>query len=416
MSQLKILSRESFSDALIELRAHKLRTALTLLGMVFGVGAVIAMLSIGEGAQQEAMRMIESMGLRNLLVQNRELDQETLQEVREHSVGLSRSDVRAVRETLPSVVGVSEEKRIKTWSLFSQFASSDAQVLAITPSYFELASLRLAAGRAISDDDNQWYRQVAVLGSQAARDLFPGQDPLSQRVKVNHLWLEVVGVLADRDLSSDEFQGVRLGGDRNRVFLPLETAFKRLRFEPLESELDAVRLALSTEADPQRSAQTVSHLMARRHSEQNDFELVVPAALLKQQQQTQQIFTIVMSAIAGISLLVGGIGIMNIMLATVLERTREIGLLRAIGARKVDIQRQFLMESATVAAIGAFIGIFFGLLLAFVIQQFAGWPAAWSPFAVVLSVTICLATGVGFGWYPARKAAALDPIKALHAE
>ncbi len=416
MSSIKILSRESFKDALVELRAHKLRTALTLLGMVFGVGAVIAMLSIGEGAQQEAMRMIESMGLRNLLVQNRELDQETLKDVREHSVGLSRSDVRAVRETLPSVVGVSEEKRIKTWSLFSHFASSDAQLLAITPSYFELASLHLEAGRAITEDDNNWYRQVAVLGSQAARDLFPGQDALGQRVKVNHLWLEVVGVLADRDLKSDEFQGVRLGGDRNRVFIPLETAFKRLRFESLESELDGVRLALNEAADPQRSAQTVSHLMSRRHGDQNDFELVVPAALLKQQQQTQQIFTIVMSAIAGISLLVGGIGIMNIMLATVLERTREIGLLRAIGARKIDIQQQFLMESATVAAIGAFIGIFFGLLLAFVIQQFAGWPAAWSPLAVILSVTICLATGIGFGWYPASKAAELDPIKALHAE
>jgi putative ABC transport system permease protein len=416
MQALKLLSRESLTDALVELRAHKLRTALTLLGMVFGVGAVIAMLSIGEGAQQEAMRMIESMGLRNLLVQNKEFDPETLRDIREHSVGLSRSDVRAARETLPSVVGVSEEKRIKTWSLFSHSASSDAQVLAITPSYFDLASLKLETGRAISDEDNQFFRQVAVLGSQAARELFPGEEALGQRIKVNHLWLEVVGVLAERDLGKNEFQGVRLGGDRNRVFIPLETAFKRLRFEPLESELDAVRLALHEDADPQRTAQTVSHLMARRHGEQNDFELVIPAELLKQQQQTQQIFTIVMSAIAGISLLVGGIGIMNIMLATVLERTREIGLLRAIGARKVDIQQQFLMESATVAAIGAFIGIFFGLLLAFVIQQFAGWPAGWSPLAVILSVTICLATGIGFGWYPARKAAELDPIKALHAE
>ena len=143
---------------------------------------------------------------------------------------------------------------------------------------------------------------------------------------------------------------------------------------------------------------------------------MVPAALLKQQQQTQQIFTIVMSAIAGISLLVGGIGIMNIMLATVLERTREIGLLRALGARKVDIQQQFLMESATVAAIGAVIGIFFGLLLAFAIQQFAGWPAAWSLFAIVLSVSICLVTGMVFGWYPARQAADLDPIRALQSD
>jgi putative ABC transport system permease protein len=384
--------------------------------MVFGVGAVIAMLSIGEGAKQEAMRLIESMGLRNLLVQSRELDQETLREVRENSVGLSRSDVRAMRETLPSVVAVSEEKRIKSWALFSFEAASEAQVLAVTPSYFDLASLKVAQGRRFDDEDNRRYHQVAVLGAQAARDLFPASDPLGQRIKVNHLWLEVVGVLEDKDLSKKEFQGVRLGGDRNRVFLPLETAFKRLRFESLESELDAVRLSLDEGASPQQTSQTVNHLLARRHGEQNDYELIVPAALLKQQQQTQQIFTIVMSAIAGISLLVGGIGIMNIMLATVLERTREIGLLRALGARKVDIQHQFLMESATVAAIGAIIGIFFGLLLAFIIQQFAGWPAAWSLFAIVLSVTICLLTGIVFGWYPARQAAELDPIKALHAE
>jgi putative ABC transport system permease protein len=413
---LEGISKDSFVHALAQLRQHKLRTSLTLLGMVFGVGAVIAMLSIGEGAKQEAMRLIESMGLRNLLVQSRELDQETLREVREHSVGLSRSDVRAMRETLPSVVAVSEEKRIKTWALFSFEAPSEAQVLAVTPSYFDLASLELAQGRLFGEEDDRRYRQVAVLGAQAARDLFPSGNPLGQRVKVNHLWLEVVGVLADRDLSKDEFQGIRLGGDRNRLFMPLETAYKRLPFESLESELDAVRLRLEEGASPQRTAQTVNYLLSRRHGEQNDYELVVPAALLKQQQQTQQIFTIVMSAIAGISLLVGGIGIMNIMLATVLERTREIGLLRALGARKVDIQQQFLMESATVAAIGAVIGIFFGLLLAVAIQQFAGWPAAGSIFAIVLSVTICLVTGIVFGWYPARQAADLDPIKALHAE
>ncbi len=416
MKKPAVFTVEALKYAVAQLRQHKLRTALTLLGMVFGVGAVIAMLSIGEGAKQEAMRLIESMGLRNLLVQNREFDMETLNEIREHSVGLSRSDVRAIRESLPSIEAVSEEKRIKTWDLFSLQASSDAQVLAVTPSYFDLASLRLAAGRAIDADDIARFSQVAVLGAQAARELFPETDPIGQYIKVNHLWLQVVGVLADRDLSREEFQGVRLGGDRNRVFIPLETAYKRLRFESLESERDAIRLRLTDRAAPQTSAQTVNYLLSRRHGDQNDYELIVPAALLKQQQQTQQIFTIVMSAIAGISLLVGGIGIMNIMLATVLERTREIGLLRAIGARQSDIQQQFLMESATVAGIGAFIGIFFGLLLAFVIQQFAGWPSAFSVFAIVLSVSICLLTGVVFGWYPARQAAELDPIRALHAE
>jgi putative ABC transport system permease protein len=402
--------------ALEQLRQHKLRTSLTLLGMVFGVGAVIAMLSIGEGAEQESLRLIESMGVRNILIQSRDLDQETLKEVREHSVGLSHSDVRAFEQTLPTVVAISEEKGIKTWSLFSLRASSDAQVLSVSSTYFDLASLKVAEGRLIDREDDDRYAQVAVLGAQAARSLFPEGEAIGQRIKVNHLWLKVIGVLQDRDLSKEEFEGVRISGDRNRVFIPLRTAYKRLRFEAMESELDAVRLKLHEQADPQRSARAVDHLLARRHGEQNDYELVIPAALLKQQQQTQQIFTIVMAAIAGISLLVGGIGIMNIMLATVLERTNEIGLLRAIGATKADIQRQFLLESVTVAGIGAIIGVFFGLLLAFVIQQYADWPVAWSFTAIVLSVGICLITGVVFGWYPARQAASLDPIKALHAE
>ena len=417
MNLIKGLGTEDLWHAVEQLRQHKLRTALTLLGMVFGVGAVIAMLSIGEGAKQEALRLIESMGLRNILVEARDFDQDTLEEIREHSIGLSQSDVRAIMQTLPSVEGVSSEKKIKTWNLFSSHASSDAQVLAVSPEYFALASLKISAGRMINEEDNKYYAQVAVLGAQAASNLFSDDtDPLGQVVKINHLWVKVIGVLQDRDLSKEEFQGVSLGGDRNRVFIPLETALKRLKFESLEGELDSIRLRLNEQADPQLAALTVNHLLSRRHGEEKDYDIVIPAALLKQQQQTQQIFTIVMSAIAGISLLVGGIGIMNIMLATVLERTKEIGLLRALGARKRDIQVQFLVESATVAALGAFIGIFFGLALAFIIQQFAGWPAGWSLVAIVLSVSICLITGIVFGWYPARQAAALDPIKALHAE
>ncbi len=311
MNLIKGLGVEDLWHAVEQLRQHKLRTALTLLGMVFGVGAVIAMLSIGEGAKQEALRLIESMGLRNILVEGRDFDVDTLREIRKHSVGLSLSDVRAIEQTLPGVEGISAEKKVKVWNLFSRQASADAQVLAVSPEYFDLASLRLAEGKPIDSNDNRYYAQVAVLGAQAARSLFPDGEPLGQRVKINHLWVKVIGVLEDKDLGKDEFQGVSLGGDRNRVFIPLETAHKRLKFELMESELDGIRLKLNKNADPQLSALTVNHLLSRRHGEENDYEIIIPAALLKQQQQTQKIFTIVMSAIAGISLLVGGIGIMN---------------------------------------------------------------------------------------------------------
>ena len=175
-------------QALEQLRQHKLRTLLTLLGMVFGVGAVIAMLSIGEGAKQESLRLIESMGVNNLLVQARELDQKTLKEVREHSVGLSHNDVRAIQKTLPTVEAISAEKKVKAWSLFSLHASSDAQVLGVSPSYFDLSSLKVAAGRPFDTEDETRFAQVAMLGAQAARTLFPGQDAVGGQTKINYLW------------------------------------------------------------------------------------------------------------------------------------------------------------------------------------------------------------------------------------
>jgi len=408
--------RGSFFQALSEMAHHKLRTLLTLLGMVFGVGAVIAMLSIGEGAQREALQLIDSMGLRNLLVQAKTFDRETLKEVREDSLGLTSRDMQAALQTLPFVEAHSAEKRVKNYDLFSQQGSSDAAVYAVTPSHFEMSSLKIAEGRQLSEEDDARFAQVAVIGRKVASAMFPDGDALGGRIKVNHLWLEVVGILAEKHLGKDEFQGVKLGDESSRVYLPLQTAFKRLKFDSLEDEIDAFRLRLKESAEPQSSAAALSHLLTRRHGEIDDFELVVPAALLAQQRQTQQIFTIVMSCIAGISLLVGGIGIMNIMLATVLERTKEIGLLRAVGARKVDIRRQFLVESFVISAVGALIGVGFGIVLALTIQTFADWSVAWAPSAVILSVGICLVTGVIFGWYPAAKAAELDPIKALHTE
>jgi len=276
-----------------------------------------------------------------------------------------------------------------------------------------MSNLQVEQGRLFNAEDNHSYAQVAVIGSEVAAELFPNGEILGQQIKVNHLWLEVVGVLKKDELSKNEIQGIKLGAEHNQVFLPIETAFKRLKWDTLESQLDTIRVTVDETIQPQVASVAIDRLLKRRHGNIDDYNIIVPANLLNQQNQTQQIFTIVMSSIAGISLLVGGIGIMNIMLATVLERTKEIGLLRALGARKVDIKNQFLIESATIAAVGAVIGIVMGVVLSFLIQSFADWPVAWSWFSIVLAVGVCLLTGVVFGYYPAKQAAELDPIRAL---
>lgn len=402
-----------FIQALNEMMHHKLRTLLTLLGMVFGVGAVIAMLSIGEGAKVESTRLIESMGLRNLVINEKKNDEETRKEIRKNSIGLSLNDMRAISGSLPFVTEHCAEKNINTYSLFSKNASSDSSVMAISADCFKMSNLKTQSGNLFTNEDNASNRQVAVIGAEVAEALFPKEDAIGNLIKVNHLWVEVVGVLRQQKLSKKEIQGIKLGAEHNRIFLPLSTAHKRLKIPELESQVDSIRVTIDETIKPQIAALAIDRLLKRRHGNVDDFEIVVPASLLNQQNKTQKIFTIVMSSIAGISLLVGGIGIMNIMLATILERTKEIGLMRALGARKSDIKNQFLVESATISAVGALLGIVMGVALSFMIQSFADWPVQWSFSSIILAVGVCLVTGVGFGYYPAKKAAELDPILAL---
>lgn len=402
-----------FKQAIVEMMHHKLRTLLTLLGMVFGVGAVIAMLSIGEGAKVESTKLIESMGLRNLVINEKVQDNETLKDIRKNSIGLSLNDMRALTQSLPFITDQCAEKNIKTYSLFSKNGQSDSSVMGISPQCFTLSNLTIAEGAFFSEAENKSNAQVAVIGAEVAKSLFPEQDSIGQLIKVNHLWLKVVGVLKQQKLSKNEIQGIKLGAEHNRIFIPLSTALKRLKIPDLESEIDTIKVTIDESIKPQVAALAIDRLLKRRHGNVDDYGIVVPASLLNQQNKTQKIFTIVMSSIASISLLVGGIGIMNIMLATILERTKEIGLMRALGAKKSDIKNQFIVESVTISAVGALLGIVMGVFLSFAIQSFADWPVQWSFFSIILSVGVCLVIGVGFGFYPAKKAAELDPILAL---
>ena len=400
-------------QALEELATHKLRTLLTLLGMIFGVGAVIAMLSVGEGAEREALQIIDAMGMRNIIVKAKSMPEDLLSEIREDSLGLSEADLDAARKTLPFLTNWGAIKRIRTYNLFSHHGKSDARVIGASPEYFKLANLEVSAGRTLGQVDDAALTQVCVLGVQAARDLCGTADPVGMRVKINHLWFTVVGVLKDRNLGKSEFEGVKLRSTRNDVFVPLSTALKRFSLKHLEEELDEFHIQLREGVSSQMAALTLSRLLETRHRGVDDFELVVPEALLEQHRKTQSIFNIVMSAIAGISLLVGGIGIMNIMLANVLERTREVGIRRAIGATQADIKRLFLIEAFAISFFGGVLGILLGFGIAAVIAGFSGWATAFSIKGVVLSVSVCAGIGLVFGIYPAVKAARLDPIEAL---
>ncbi|GLX85832.1 ABC transporter permease [Thalassotalea loyana] len=407
---------ELFYDAIAQLLQHKLRTLLTLLGMIFGVGAVIAMLNIGEGAENEALKMISTMGLHNLIVESKSFEEQELKEQRKHSAGLTLRDAQIAQQSLPFVQEVAAQRKLDTYTIFSGYGQSNSDAVGVTSSYFSLSNLSVTHGRLLTQSDDDNYRQVAVLGSHVASKLFPLEDPVGQNIKINHLWFKVVGVIALPHLRKDEFQGVKLGGEQDNVFIPLTTAKRKFKQKPLASELTSIKFKLSEDVDAVQASEVINQLLIKRHNNIDDFTLTVPAQLLAQQKQTQKIFNIIMSCVAGISLLVGGIGIMNIMLATVLERTKEIGLLRAVGATQKNIQRQFIAESFTISILGGIIGVVFGIILSELIALYSNWAVTWSLGAIVLSFSICALVGVVFGVYPAIKASELDPITALQSD
>ncbi|CAM2011480.1 ABC transporter permease [Acanthopleuribacter pedis] len=402
--------RLDFEEALEKLATQKLRTFLTLLGMVFGVGAVIAMQSIGEGAEREALSLIEAMGTRNVIAKNRPFDPDQLREIREQSRGLNLDDMEAARATLSFVSETIAVKKVQAQTIFSAAGKSDAMVVGQTSAGQTLA-MRL--GRPLLPHDDVTVAKVCVIGSQTAFDLFGNRDPLGERLRINHLWLTVVGVVEDRILDKEEFQGVAIENPRNRIYVPLSTALNHFKSQPLDAELDEIHFSIERGYATAAAGRALARLLHTRHREADDFDLVVPEQLLQQHRRTQDIFNIVMAAIAGISLLVGGIGIMNIMLANVLERTREIGLRRALGARRGDIRRLFMIEAFLIAGLGGFLGLVIGFAIAEGISLYSGWSVAWSPGVVLPAIAVCAAVGLIFGIYPAVKAAQLDPIQAL---
>jgi len=408
--------RESLAQSLDNLAKRKLRALLTMLGIIFGVGAVIAMLSIGAGAEDQALQVIRQMGLRNILIEGKEYAVEDLRKVREKSLGLSRRDLQALLAVTPNVVRGAGRKTVKAYQVFSEQGKVESRVVAVDAAYLRLKNLTLLDGAFFDGQDEAAYAQVCVLGAAAKQSLFGFENAIGRQLKINNVWFGVTGVIADQTLGKDEFEGIKLQNTDNDIYIPLTTALKKIEFKPMESELDGIALEVADERRTQTTALVVSQMLDKLHNGESDYSLVIPEQLLRQSQQTQRIFNIVMGCIAGISLLVGGIGIMNIMLANVLERTKEIGVRRAIGARRSDIRLQFLIEAITISALGGTLGIGLGFAIAKLVVYFAGWSTIITPWSVALAFGVSTTVGILFGSYPAEQASRLSPIEALRYE
>jgi len=387
------------------LRLHKLRSGLSILGVVFGVAAVVAMSSVGEGAREETLAQIEALGIDTVTVRLRP-------DAAEGSPGLVARDADSAAHVVPAVRAVAAV-RVAELEAESGGRTAAVTVLGTTPGYREATRLELASGRFLADLDMADRKRVVVLGAGVASALFPLGSPLGESVRLGGDWFEVIGVLQSRTSPRGRGQALR-ARDLNRcVCVPLLALDHGRDSRPDGVDEIVLRVASGDDVVP---AAAVARRVLSRTTGGAPLEVFVPREILRQRERAQRIFNVVTGAVATISLLVGGIGIMNIMLASVAERTREVGLRRALGARRRDVAAQFLVESSLLTVAGGVLGSGVGVLGSLLIQRFAGWPTAVHPLMLLVALLVALLVGIGFGYYPAWHASQLEPMAALRRE
>jgi len=402
---------------------HKLRSVLTALGVIFGVCSVIAMLSIGEGAGWEAQQQIKLLGSNNIIIKSVKPPEEEVANVERSRLlmyGLTYKDAERIATTVPAVRVVVPMKKMDKDVYFGSRRVS-TRVVGTVPWYPDIANFQVARGRFITFTDMSRKKNICALGEGIARKLFTYMDPLGKQVKVGPDYFTVVGIMEQRAVVKKEGQE-NLNLD---IYLPLSTARERYSdlnvkrtagtFEMERVELKQITVRVNDVENVPITAKIIRHILKKFHKKM-DYELIVPLELLHQAEKTKRIYNIVLGSIAAISLLVGGIGIMNIMLASITERTREIGVRRALGAKKKDIILQFLVETVVLSAGGGIVGVLLGVTIPSLVTYFADMRTIVTAWSLMLAFGISAAIGVIFGLYPASRAANMDPIEALRHE
>jgi putative ABC transport system permease protein len=417
---------EALRTALLDLALHKFRSALATIGIILGVASVEAMVSISEGAKQETLNRIAVLGVDNIIVRSIKPSQTDIKSPNQQQsyqafYGLLRRDLQHVRETFPEVryaVGLKNTRK-KMYALTGQ--QLDVSIIATEPEYLQVTRSQIPRGRFLTWVDEHELAQVCVLGSIAARKIFSWHDPLGEWIRVGDDWYKVVGILENAAALRDA------GGDdvNNFVFIPLATAQAYYgdqstseglgTYESVVVQLDGMAIQMADSDLVQPMATRLENYLGKTHK-MKDYQLLIPLELMRQAVATRRIWTIVMVVIASISLIVGGVGIMNIMLANVTDRRKEIGTRRALGARRRDIIRQFVLEAATLTSLGGLAGVGLGYTLARGVSYYAKWPTIITPISIFLSLAVSCLVGLIFGLWPANQAAKVSPIEALRSD
>jgi putative ABC transport system permease protein len=434
--------------------ANRFRSILTALGIIFGVAAVIAMMAIGNGAQKEILDQIKLVGVNNIIITPiiekssgaSSEDDPAQAQTKKFSPGLSLKDAESIKSIIPSVERVCPEVIYETFILKGGITTS-ATLSGVTPDYYDVFNLKLQKGLMFTDNQLKSGDAVCIIGPNIASKFFPDEDPIEKHIKCGNLWLKVIGVLESRKMGTGS-EDLGITNSNINIYAPINTIFLRYKdrsvitkaslqggessfifmgggisFSSTSSssgdessnnhQVDKITVQVKESSQLKATVQILDKMLKRRHSGVEDFQIKVPELLLKQEQRTKDIFNIVLGAIASISLIVGGIGIMNIMLASVMERIREIGVRRATGATKQDIVFQFLAEAILISISGGLIGIILGLAISKIIMKVTEILTIVSPMSIIISFGVSVAVGIIFGYMPAKRAAEQDPVESL---